>query len=228
MTIFGKTSLLHVRDVLRTTPDENLKPGSLVFTPPDRPVDLRDLSQWWTWTPGANWKHPQGPGSTIDGKDDHPVVQVSWHDAKAYCAWAGKRLPTEAEWEKAARGTNERSFPWGQNKPNATLALFGQMTKFSYDLLKPVGSYPGGVGPYGVFDLAGSVAEWVQDWYGASYYEQSPERNPTGPEQGMFKVLRGGAWSDLPKYLLTYGRFKLLPSTRNSYIGFRCAKDGPK
>jgi formylglycine-generating enzyme required for sulfatase activity len=105
------------------------------------------------------------------------------------------------------------------------LANFALGARFSYSqVLMPVGHYKTAKSPYGVYDLAGNVWEWVQDWYGGNYYEYSPEKNPTGPEQGQFRVLRGGAWSDLPKYLLSYGRFKLLPTTRNSYIGFRCAK----
>lgn len=162
---------------------------------------------------------------TLVHHGDRPVIGVDWADADAYCRWKGKRLPTEAEWEKAARGTDGRLYPWGNAVPTNKLANYALGARFSYSqVLMPVHSYESGTSPFGLYQMAGNVWEWVADWYGAGYYERSPDRNPGGPEQGQFKILRGGSWSDLPKYLLTYGRFKLPPETRNSYTGFRCAR----
>lgn len=156
---------------------------------------------------------------------DRPVIGVSWFDAEAYCRWRGQRLPTEAEWEKSARGPDGRAFPWGHQAPQNGWANFGLGARFSYSqALTPVQHYEQGRSPYGLYQMAGNAGEWVADWYGASYYELSPFKNPPGPASGSFRVIRGGSWSDLPKYLLAYGRVRLLPETRNCYTRFRCAK----
>lgn len=168
---------------------------------------------------------PEGWESVVPARHgDKPVVGVSWEDARRFCEWEGKRLPTEAEWERVARGTDGRRYPWGNQEPTRERANVGLGARFSYEqVLMAVGTYPLGVSVEGVHDLAGNVGEWVQDWYAIEYYEESPPSNPPGPAEGSLKVVRGGSWSDLPKYALTYARSKLPPDTRNSFTGIRCA-----
>jgi formylglycine-generating enzyme required for sulfatase activity len=191
-------------------------------------IDLHEVTtaQYAVFLAATNRNPPwQWDTVMLSQHHDRPVIGVDWSDADAYCRWRGKRLPTEAEWEKSARGTDGRLYPWGNWLPSKDLANFASGARFSYSqALMPVQSYERGKSPYGLYHMAGNVWEWVQDWYAVNYYEVSPEQNPQGPELGQFKVLRGGSWSDLPKYLLTYGRFKLPPDTRNSYTGIRCAK----
>jgi formylglycine-generating enzyme required for sulfatase activity len=227
-------------------PKEKLVPGSLVFVPASGPVKLNDFSQWWHWTPGANWRHPEGPGSGIEGKEEHPMVHVSWDDAVAYAKWAGKRLPTEAEWEFAARGGLEnKPYAWGDEKPGAggkwqcniwqgefphrNTALDG------HERTAPVKSYsPNG---HGVYDMAGNVWEWCADWYQRDLYRHRAGKgvtvNPAGPERSRDpqhpfmkqRVQRGGSFLCNDSYCSRYrpsARHGCSPDTGMSHVGFRC------
>ncbi|HTL62694.1 MAG TPA: SUMF1/EgtB/PvdO family nonheme iron enzyme [Nitrospira sp.] len=153
-----------------------------------------------------------------------PALYVTWHEAVQFCTSQEKRLPTEAEWEKAARGTNGLLFPWGDNAPDSQRAMFGQHHMHEIPILAAVDSHPAGRSPYGLHHMAGNVAEWVQDWFGLDYYAYMPGRNPHGPAGGRYKSVRGGSWKSKLIMLRTATRSGFSPEQRSPAIGFRCAQ----
>jgi len=228
-------------------PSPSLQPGSIVFTPPAHPVSLDDFTQWWRYVPGANWKHPDGPASSIDGLERHPVVHVAWDDVTAYARWAGKRLPTEAEFEFAARGGLDRNlYPWGNElKPagkvpaNIWEGHFPDVNsgEDGYVKTSPVTAFP--PNRYGLYDVGGNVWEWCADWYRPDYYGTvsriAPARNPQGPDASVDpeepgaqkRVTRGGSFLCSREYCARYlvgsrGRQEI--GSGSSNLGFRLVR----
>ncbi len=230
-----------------TTPhDSLLVPASLVFIPPKGQASMGAYESWWEWVPGANWRHPAGPGSSIKNRDNYPVVHISWFDAQAYARWVGKRLPTEAEWEYAARGGNDNYiYPWGNERVSAEKANYWQGEFPNYDSgedgfkgLAPVGSFASN--DFGLYDMAGNVWEWTADWYHADYYllmaSGSRTKNPRGPASSYDplkpeipqKSIRGGSFLCNDSYSAGYrasARMKTSPNFGMQHLGFRLVKD---
>jgi formylglycine-generating enzyme required for sulfatase activity len=234
-----------------TAPSENLVAGSVVFTPPDHEVELNDHFQWWAYVKGANWRHPLGPESDLKGKEKYPVVHVAYPDAEAYAKWAGKRLPTEAEFEFAARGgLSGKTFVWGDEfRPGGKWMANTYQGKFpvtdkaddGFLGLAPVAQFP--ANGYGLYDMSGNVWQWCSDWYRADYYAQLAKAgdltiNPKGPDTSLDpaepeekkRVHRGGSYLCNDQYCSRYivgTRGKGEVNTGTNHLGFRCVKSPP-
>ncbi len=228
--------------------DEVLQPGSLVFTPPPNPVNLQDYSQWWSWVHGADWKHPKGPGSSIEDKDNYPVVHIAYEDAAAYAKWAGKRLPTEAEWEFASRGGGKNQpFAWGDEltPQNKYLANFFQgdfpynnTVDDGFNAAAPVKTFP--PNDYGLYDMIGNVWEWSSDFYHINAHAMAAQNDiticPTGPTSSYDpnepfaekRVIKGGSFLCSEQYCSNYrpsARMATSTDSGQEHLGFRCVRD---
>lgn len=220
--------------IMGSQPDDKNSDGD---EQPAHPLDLDAFyidqyevttSQYAKFLGSTNRSEPMfWPVNAISLYGRKPVVGVDWNDADAYCSWAGKYLPTEAQWEKAARGTDRRQYPWGNVEPSEKMANFGATHSvfLNYQTLADVGSFGDGKSPYDVYDMAGNVMEWTADWYGANYYRKSPHRNPKGPSSGLVRVIRGGSWDIASVALRSANRFRTESTNQLNNVGFRCVQD---